>query len=110
MTAEHKFAFTSFFLSSRRRHTRWPRDWSSDVCSSDLQGGVDVVRFRNTAEDTADVLIGCRAVQTATVGWLFGVLVVLVRHRSSLLLMGYVFFSTPIIKRIQRSKYIRDLP
>src|SRR5207253_7561206 len=22
---------------SRRRHTRWPRDWSSDVCSSDLQ-------------------------------------------------------------------------
>src|SRR6266508_1477570 len=27
----------SFFFSSRRRHTRWPRDWSSDVCSSDLQ-------------------------------------------------------------------------
>src|SRR5439155_25781340 len=24
-----------FFFSSRRRHTRWPRDWSSDVCSSD---------------------------------------------------------------------------
>src|SRR5207253_7030936 len=27
-----------FFFSSRRRHTRWPRDWSSDVCSSDLFG------------------------------------------------------------------------
>src|SRR6266508_5985149 len=26
-----------FFFSSRRRHTRWPRDWSSDVCSSDLR-------------------------------------------------------------------------
>src|SRR5438105_9635205 len=26
-----------FFLSSRRRHTRSTRDWSSDVCSSDLQ-------------------------------------------------------------------------
>src|SRR5437660_2671214 len=26
----------SVFFSSRRRHTRWPRDWSSDVCSSDL--------------------------------------------------------------------------
>src|SRR5439155_3323580 len=25
-----------YFFSSRRRHTRWPRDWSSDVCSSDL--------------------------------------------------------------------------
>src|SRR5439155_15495643 len=35
------------FFSSRRRHTRWPRDWSSDVCSSDLDtllnlvGGLD---------------------------------------------------------------------
>src|SRR5690625_1666147 len=28
-----------FFFSSRRRHTRWPRDWSSDVCSSDLATG-----------------------------------------------------------------------
>src|SRR5699024_11972345 len=27
---------TVFFLSSRRRHTRSKRDWSSDVCSSDL--------------------------------------------------------------------------
>src|SRR5690348_17573525 len=26
----------SFFFSSRRRHTRWTGDWSSDVCSSDL--------------------------------------------------------------------------
>src|SRR3989442_11808190 len=26
-----------FFFSSRRRHTRCGRDWSSDVCSSDLQ-------------------------------------------------------------------------
>src|SRR5699024_12040502 len=25
-----------FFISSRRRHTRSKRDWSSDVCSSDL--------------------------------------------------------------------------
>src|SRR5438874_10569824 len=27
-----------FFFSSRRRHTRSLRDWSSDVCSSDLSG------------------------------------------------------------------------
>src|SRR5690606_39640987 len=27
-----------FFFSSRRRHTRFSRDWSSDVCSSDLAG------------------------------------------------------------------------
>src|SRR3989337_1208855 len=29
-----------FFFSSRRRHTRCYRDWSSDVCSSDLDGTV----------------------------------------------------------------------
>src|SRR3712207_8097824 len=32
-----------FFFSSRRRHTRYWRDWSSDVCSSDLissSGGI----------------------------------------------------------------------
>src|SRR5256884_3604813 len=28
--------FCFFFFSSRRRHTRCSRDWSSDVCSSDL--------------------------------------------------------------------------
>src|SRR5690606_39496098 len=27
-----------FFVPSRRRHTRFSRDWSSDVCSSDLVG------------------------------------------------------------------------
>src|SRR3712207_7223018 len=30
-----------FFFSSRRRHTRYWRDWSSDVCSSDLSGYPD---------------------------------------------------------------------
>src|SRR3712207_8868429 len=32
-----------FFFSSRRRHTRYWRDWSSDVCSSDLadDGGLN---------------------------------------------------------------------
>src|SRR2546421_11105191 len=29
--------FVFFFFSSRRRHTRSDRDWSSDVCSSDLE-------------------------------------------------------------------------
>src|SRR5439155_6853140 len=32
-----------FFFSSRRRHTRWPRDWSSDVCSSDLAADEHIV-------------------------------------------------------------------
>src|SRR5207247_5168774 len=36
-------SFFVFFFSSRRRHTRSTRDWSSDVCSSDLGQG-DVAR------------------------------------------------------------------
>src|SRR5437870_13290054 len=47
-----------FFFSSRRRHTRWPRDWSSDVCSSDLgegdvrQGAVEVGVVGRQVEQT----------------------------------------------------------
>src|SRR5690348_18129130 len=32
-----QFSYHFFFFSSRRRHTRWTGDWSSDVCSSDLR-------------------------------------------------------------------------
>src|SRR5689334_7330005 len=35
--SKHDFVvWCFFFFSSRRRHTRWNCDWSSDVCSSDL--------------------------------------------------------------------------
>src|SRR2546430_11157259 len=33
-------SLTLFFFSSRRRHTRFDCDWSSDVCSSDLGGRI----------------------------------------------------------------------
>src|SRR2546422_4266617 len=39
-----------FFFSSRRRHTRCSRDWSSDVCSSDL---APTVQVGQTAQLTA---------------------------------------------------------
>src|SRR2546422_7909329 len=38
--------FLFFFFSSRRRHTRCSRDWSSDVCSSDLVAEVDSLLAR----------------------------------------------------------------
>src|SRR5690625_2316382 len=34
-------------FSSRRRHTIWPRDWSSDVCSSDLKNSLNYVEMDN---------------------------------------------------------------
>src|SRR5947209_9484508 len=36
--------FFVFFFSSRRRHTRYWRDWSSDVCSSDLSRSLSTLR------------------------------------------------------------------
>src|SRR5437764_12143807 len=51
-------ACCSFFFSSRRRHTRYIGDWSSDVCSSDLEaldlaGGVirRVVEIEDSRRD-----------------------------------------------------------
>src|SRR5690606_40376475 len=39
-----------FFFSSRRRHTRFSRDWSSDVCSSDLRAATSTSgRIRSPA-------------------------------------------------------------
>src|SRR5690625_5925184 len=46
-----------FFFSSRRRHTSWPRDWSSDVCSSDLEWVCTVTTPQPTAQ-SADVRVG----------------------------------------------------
>src|SRR5207253_6152472 len=55
-----------FFFSSRRRHTRWPRDWSSDVCSSDLSKSreMDVLADAATPEQIARKAqeLGCRSV------------------------------------------------
>src|SRR2546429_4232949 len=47
-------ASDSFFFSSRRRHTRCSRDWSSDVCSSDLSlGDLSLSSERKLASSTA---------------------------------------------------------
>src|SRR5687768_5299967 len=51
------FFFFFFFFSSRRRHTRCSRDWSSDVCSSDLFNGSSCfVNEARTAIEAAKAL------------------------------------------------------
>src|SRR6266511_2902721 len=40
-----------FFFSSIRRHTRFSRDWSSDVCSSDLRHDLDLTGFIDGSEN-----------------------------------------------------------
>src|SRR4051794_41939065 len=43
-----------FFFSSRRRHTRWTGDWSSDVCSSDLNAQAVVRRGSGLRRQRSD--------------------------------------------------------
>src|SRR2546427_6432857 len=48
LSISSSFLFFFFFFSSRRRHTRFDCDWSSDVCSSDLDvNGEDILVLRN---------------------------------------------------------------
>src|SRR2546422_3738831 len=58
------FLIIFFFFSSRRRHTRCSRDWSSDVCSSDLRPGGEGPPGRPLARGTEGVMLDaarCRA-------------------------------------------------
>src|SRR5205809_3752267 len=55
------FLFFFFFFSSRRRHTRCSRDWSSDVCSSDLEFDATFELRKREADEFYDALIPRRA-------------------------------------------------
>src|SRR2546422_1819057 len=68
-----KICLIFFFFSSRRRHTRCSRDWSSDVCSSDLfsayyneaLGSTCQVtaydRLKGRAGDVPDPIVGAKS-------------------------------------------------
>src|ERR1041385_2795199 len=61
-----------FFFSSRRRHTRCSRDWSSDVCSSDLLSTNAVIAKRldhGGATDLAVIPAGGGAEKNLTADW-----------------------------------------
>src|SRR5579872_3585191 len=65
-----------FFFSSRRRHTRCGRDWSSDVCSSDL---VQVFPLRPTSDDSVTV-----RQRRPSVGGVHDLLLYPLRHQKGL--------------------------
>src|SRR5689334_17156604 len=50
-----------FFFSSRRRHTRWNCDWSSDVCSSDL--GREPVLSLTPSPGNVDVMVASELIE-----------------------------------------------
>src|SRR5690349_23135192 len=49
-----------FFFSSRRRHTRSLRDWSSDVCSSDLLALITGLAYRAFQDQAASPVLEAR--------------------------------------------------
>src|SRR5689334_24593638 len=50
------------FFSSRRRHTRWNCDWSSDVCSSDLDRGLPTHHVQGAQDLRPDWFVGVNSV------------------------------------------------
>mgnify|MGYP006921969978 CR=1 FL=1 len=69
------FFFFFFFYSSRRRHTRLQGDWSSDVCSSDLnkcivgRNGSNIQGGTSDLDLTANNQCVTLIFTTATKGW-----------------------------------------
>src|SRR5690606_21510935 len=62
-----------FFFSSRRRHTRFSRDWSSDVCSSDLNPKTAVF-FAAVLPQFVDRSAGHASVQMIIFGMVFALI------------------------------------
>src|SRR2546430_13235872 len=72
-----------FFFSSRRRHTRFDCDWSSDVCSSDLLAcsvGNSPKTYRNQAGSVEQLLV----LKDLAVIFAVSLLVILAFHRVKL--------------------------
>src|SRR3712207_6993847 len=61
-----------FFFSSRRRHTRYWRDWSSDVCSSDLELAQGDTWSVEAAGDEPDVDSAADSLRVSAEGLPFG--------------------------------------
>src|SRR5688572_31805599 len=59
--------FFFFFFSSRRRHTRFDCDWSSDVCSSDLADRIAITSLSSHFEERE--VIAMRSASVRSTSW-----------------------------------------
>src|SRR2546422_3256131 len=113
-----------FFFSSRRRHTRCSRDWSSDVCSSDLRrrrgrggwGDADLHTLRNRTDrgDGRDELLSGWLRKKEPSGLLGSLGCVVVRESTQVLdrkstrlnsSHGYISYAVFFLKKKKNKKY-----
>src|SRR5690606_40979796 len=78
----------SFFFSSRRRHTRFSRDWSSDVCSSDLPQLIENFLQSLTAGLLTGTIYGLLCVGLTLI---FGVMRVINFAQGDFMMLGMYF-------------------
>src|SRR6266852_7269209 len=91
--------YTHFFFSSRRRHTRCYRDWSSDVCSSDLAVQEAAVVFRKD-EDELPKPVACIVTRDGAVG----------TPELARELQAFVLSRLPVFKRPHWVEFLPELP
>src|SRR5699024_11981736 len=80
-----KSSAPAFFFSGRRRHTSSKRDWSSDVCSSDLLAPLEarlVDLFHLFTDDVSLFMVGVLLLNSAGIAALGAGLLVLARFRG----------------------------
>src|SRR5690606_1619751 len=70
-SCRERVEITKEAVSSRRRHTRFSRDWSSDVCSSDLQNNMDeivndIYTYLSEKRSLEDIAAYCQLEQQLT--------------------------------------------
>src|SRR5690606_40526464 len=89
------------FFSSRRRHTRFSRDWSSDVCSSDLN-----FNRANVCEDDAVVFENTSTTPYGTLSsfWEFGDGFTSVDDNPSYTYPGFGTFNVTLVSRSEERR------
>src|SRR5207249_6839189 len=90
--------FCFFFFSSRRRHTRSKRDWSSDVCSSDLSWTLGTVAGLNTLTAASGTLAGSPVTFSATATAGNATRLAIVTQPSASAQSGVPFLQQPVIQ------------
>src|SRR5690606_8593426 len=94
-----------FFFSSRRRHTRFSRDWSSDVCSSDLT----VMDLITREPELTDLVLVCPAVNLVDASALESLETTNERLRDAGVRLHLSEVKGPVMDRLKDTEFLQHL-